>query len=434
MLGDHLPRACVAPPTLGLAIVKADCVRLRPDSELANSKFVSAGLNSSAVRRQGDDLVHGVGRPRLGLKWFRTLRFPLAPLSEQERLVDAIDSYVTRLDDAVASLERVQTKLKAYRASVLKAAVEGRLVPTEASLAHAEKRTYEPAEALLARILKERRRRWEEAELAKLKAAGKSSKEDKWKAKYQEAVAPDTSTLRELPEGWCWASVDQLGAVVTGTTPPTSNAKLYGGDVPFFKPTDLDAGENVIAARQYLSRAGLDDARLLPAGAVLVTCIGATIGKTGLTRVDCTTNQQINAWISEEPLRRTRYGFWFFVSPMGRNQVVGNASSTTLPILNKSRFLRIHVPVPPEREQVRIVAGIERHTSVADKALSDAALQLRRIHRLRQAVLKWAFEGKLVDQDPTDEPAGKGFARILAMRAAAVPTKESRGQKATGAA
>ena len=140
-------------------------------------------------------------------------RFRRSPNSR--RIVDAIDSYLTRLDDAVASLERVQAKLKAYRASVLKAAVEGRLVPTEASLARAEKRDYEPAEVLLARILKERRRRWEEAELAKLKAAGKTPKDDKWKAKYEEPVAPDTSTLPELPEGWCWASVGPAGDVLT---------------------------------------------------------------------------------------------------------------------------------------------------------------------------------------------------------------------------
>ena len=74
--------------------------------------------------------------------------------------------------------------------------MEGRLVPTEASLARAEKRAYESAEVLLARILKERRRRWEEAELAKLKAAGKTPKDDKWKAKYEEPVAPDTTRSR----------------------------------------------------------------------------------------------------------------------------------------------------------------------------------------------------------------------------------------------
>ena len=97
---------------------------------------------------------------------------------EQQRIVEAIDSYLTRLNDAVASLERAQAKLKAYRPSVLKAAVEGRLVPTEASLARAEKRAYETAEALLVRILNERRRRWEEAQLAKFKATGKTPKDE----------------------------------------------------------------------------------------------------------------------------------------------------------------------------------------------------------------------------------------------------------------
>ena len=110
----------------------------------------------------------------------------------------------------MATLERVQRNLKRYRASVLKAAVEGRLVPTEAELARAEGRDYEPASVLLQRILAERRRRWEEAELAKLKARGKTPKDDKWKAKYKEPAPPDTAELPELPEGWCWITVGAL--------------------------------------------------------------------------------------------------------------------------------------------------------------------------------------------------------------------------------
>ncbi len=98
---------------------------------------------------------------------------------------------------------------------MLKAAVEGRLVPTEAELARAEGRDYEPASVLLERILAERRRRWEEAELAKMKAKGKAPKDDRWKAKYKEPVEPDTSDLPELPEGWCWASQEQVSSLVT---------------------------------------------------------------------------------------------------------------------------------------------------------------------------------------------------------------------------
>jgi type I restriction enzyme, S subunit len=138
------------------------------------------------------------------------------PACEQREIVGAVDAYFTRLDDAVASLERVLAKLKAYRASVLKAAIDGRLVQTEASVAHAENRAYEPAGELLARILKERCRRWEEAELARMKTTGKAPKDDRWKAKYQEPARPDTRALPKLPEGWCWATADQVGDILLG--------------------------------------------------------------------------------------------------------------------------------------------------------------------------------------------------------------------------
>ncbi|MFN2398564.1 MAG: hypothetical protein ABR543_07970 [Gemmatimonadaceae bacterium] len=167
---------------------------------------------SNAAQAAIDRMKTGISDSGLNLTHGRFKKLPvvIAPLSEQHRIVEAIESYFTRLDDAVATLERVQRNLKRYRASVLKAAVEGRLVPTEAELAHTEGRDYEPASVLLERILAERRRRWEEAELAKMKAKGKVPKDDVWNAKYEESVAPDTSDLPELPEGWCWASLDGL--------------------------------------------------------------------------------------------------------------------------------------------------------------------------------------------------------------------------------
>jgi type I restriction enzyme, S subunit len=114
MLGEKLPRACVVPDYVGPAIVKADCARLRVDPRIALPDLVAAGLNSQVVRRQADELVHGVGRPRLGLGWLKTLQFPLAPLREQRRIWEAIGSYFTRLEAAMATLERVQRNLKRY--------------------------------------------------------------------------------------------------------------------------------------------------------------------------------------------------------------------------------------------------------------------------------------------------------------------------------
>ena len=131
------------------------------------------------------------------------------PRAAQHRIVEAIESYFTRLDDAVATLERVQRNLKRYRASVLKAAVEGRLVPTEAELARAEGRDYEPASVLLQRILVERRRRWEEAELAKMKAKGRRRRTPSGRRITRSRPLLMTAKLPTLPEGWCWATIDQ---------------------------------------------------------------------------------------------------------------------------------------------------------------------------------------------------------------------------------
>ena len=120
--------------------------------------------------------------------------FALAPLPEQRRIVAEIEKQLTRLDASVAALERVRANLKRYRASVLKTACEGRLVPTEAELVRAQNRGYEPADRLLQRILAERRARWQS--------------QPRRRGKYKDPVPPDTSTLPELPEGWMWATVD----------------------------------------------------------------------------------------------------------------------------------------------------------------------------------------------------------------------------------
>jgi type I restriction enzyme S subunit len=152
MLGETLPKACVVPNYLGPAAVKAACVRLRVKADIALPNYVAAALNADRVRRQASSLMHGVGRPRLGLARFRDLELARAPFPEQRRIVECLDSYLPRLDEAEAALERVQRNLKRYRAAVLQAAVEGRLVPTEAELARAEGRTYEPASVQLERI------------------------------------------------------------------------------------------------------------------------------------------------------------------------------------------------------------------------------------------------------------------------------------------
>jgi type I restriction enzyme S subunit len=94
-----------------------------------------------------------------------------------------------------------------------------------------------------------------------------------------------------VPESWLWVKLKNVGTVITGSTPSKSNARYYGNDYPFFKPTDLDAGINTLHSIDNLSKEGYNSSRKLPANSVLVTCIGATIGKTGIIRVEGTCNR-----------------------------------------------------------------------------------------------------------------------------------------------
>ncbi|HXF64942.1 MAG TPA: restriction endonuclease subunit S, partial [Caldilineaceae bacterium] len=174
-------------------------IRFRPIQ--TDEKYLSYYLQSPDYWRQISESKLGIAVQNVNATKLQQIRLPLAPPSLQRHIVDAIEAHFTRLDAAVAALKRVQANLKRYRAAVLKAACEGRLVPTEAELARAEGRAYEPASVLLQRILAERRARWEAANPRK---------------KYQEPAPPDTSELPELPEGWCWARVKQVGRVQLG--------------------------------------------------------------------------------------------------------------------------------------------------------------------------------------------------------------------------
>lgn len=229
---------------------------------------------------------------------------------------------------------------------------------------------------------------------------------------------------RNKPEYWCDASIGDIGTTITGITPSSGIDGVWGGGLPFFKPTDLNAGYNVRNGRQYLTEKAKKYVHVLPANSILVTCIGATIGKSGIARVTCATNQQINALITNRRLVTPEFVYWALVSPLGQKQIKANASATTLPILNKTKFEKITLPVASIPEQKRIVEAIEDHFSRLDEAVMLLERVRRNLKRYRASVLKAAVEGRLV---PTEaelaraegrdfEPASVLLERILACK------------------
>lgn len=165
----------------------------------------------------------------------------------------------------------------------------------------------------------------------------------------------------------------------------------------------------------------------------MVTCIGATIGKAGLSRVAGITNQQINSVVCNESIVLPEYLFFLITGNDGQEKIIDNASSTTLPILNKSRFSDIEFDVPSTTEQAEIVRRVEALFAIADRIEQRYRAALTSFDRLTPALLAKAFRGELVPQDPADEPASKLLERIRAQRAAEGP-KPKRGRRAAAAA
>ena len=400
------------------------------------SSFWKLQLDTVAYK----SFVSGTTRLKLPQGSMKQIQLLVPPCKEQHRLSDILDSYLSRLDNAVRSLESVQVKLRAYRASVLKAAVEGRLVPPEAALARAEKRDYEPADALLARILKERRRRWEEAELTRLKTNGKTPKDDKWKTKYQEPEAPDTSKLPHLPKGWCWTSLSSV--IVDGPQNGIYVPKTqYGEGTPILRIDDYQVNWSRSSSELQRVKLSVDDeARFgLSVGDLVLNRVNSPshLGKTLAVEA-----RHLPA-VFESNMMRFRVGsglaprflHFYLSAPQGKQRLTAGAKwAVNQASINQKDVGNAVVPLPPASEQVRLVAEIDRLLSAAVVAAATVEQDASRAVRLRQAVLKWAFEGKLVDQDPNDEHAEKLLARIRAERAAVNPVKKTFARRARAAA
>lgn len=173
----------------------------------------------------------------------------------------------------------------------------------------------------------------------------------------------------------------------------------------------MEQGIHTKYSKDRLTPLGFEQSRKLPANSVLVTCIGATIGKTGLTTVEGTCNQQINAIIPTSAIL-AKFLFYVCISDYMQHEIKANASATTLPILNKGNFSKIAITIPPLQEQSRIVKEIEHWLSLVDCIEENKDNLQKTIREAKSKILTLAIHGKLVPQDPTDEPAAELLKRI----------------------
>lgn len=282
---------------------------------------------------------------------------------------------------------------KKLRQKILDLAIHGKLVPQDPN--------DEPASVLLERIRAEKERLIKEGKIKRSRKTTKTSDDacDKQEVPF------------EVPSGWVWTIINEVGNIVTGGTPQKDIKEYYGGSIPFYKPNDLEQGINTLTAADHLSILGFEQSRKLPINSVLVTCIGATIGKTGRILKEGTCNQQINAVIHNQSINPL-YLYYILVSEYFQHLIRSNASATTLPILNKSNFSKLRIPLPPLAEQQRIAAEIKRWFNLIDIIEQGKADLQITIKQAKNKILELAIHGKLVPQDPNDEPASELLKRI----------------------
>ncbi|HCB93865.1 MAG TPA: restriction endonuclease [Selenomonas sp.] len=267
--------------------------------------------------------------------------------------------------------------------SILQRAIEGRLV---------EQR---PEEGTAKDLLKEIR-----AEKDRLIAEGKIKK-----SKPLPPITEDEKPF-EIPEGWEWVRLGDIGILQTGTTPPREHPEYFGDNIPFITPGDISACI-INYDNQGLSQQGSEYGRIVETNSILQVCIGGTIGKAAICKKPVTFNQQINS-ITPYAVN-AKYLFHVVVSSYFYKLVREKATGTATPIINKSTWSSLPIPLPPLSEQRRIVSKIEELLPLLDKydkaytKLTD--YNARFPEAMKKSILQYAIQGKLVEQRPEEGTA-----------------------------
>lgn len=421
-----VPQALGDANCAGLVIVKG--------IDAISPEFLSTYLNSPDGLRASQANARGVTRQTLNTAKVASATVPVPPADEQLRILHEIEALQERSRKAREALSGVGPLLEQFRQSLLAAAFRGDLTADW----RAENPDVEPASELLARIRQERRERWEQAELAKMEAAGRKPSGEGWKEKLSlPANIDDELKLDALPSSWQWISFDEVTA--TALYGPRFGVDEYDpSGIPTVRTTDMDFYGNIqlTNAPRVLIEARQRDHFLLRQDDLLITRTGATIGKAALFDSaigDAIASAYLIRYRLVSKTVLPRYIFYFLMSPLGQAQLVGGAKAVAQPNVNTKTIAAIGLPLPPLEEQFRVVAMLDKAFAGVDGTFSHCATSRDELDRVDQSILAKAFRGELVPQDPSDEPASVLLDRIREQREAAgkkakTPTRRRRKQ------
>jgi type I restriction enzyme S subunit len=387
---DKLGRGWIWQGQISECIHQNHVFRARIRNGKAIPKWIAYYANTNEARayflatgKQTTNLA-SISKKNLG-----ALPVPLPPVDIQESIVAEIDTQLSRLDETVTTLQGIQAKLKQARASILKAAVEGRLVETEAELARRNATDYENAEALLQRSLAEKKRLFQKAQL-------QAGRRKTWK----EPPRPDCHDTSTKPEGWIITSMEHIADVSGGLA---KDSKIISGEsLPYLRVANVQRGildlehiKTIICPFEKV------DCLLLQKGDILLN-EGGDRDKLGRGWV---WNGEISRCIHQNHVFKARLALpaiqprfiSHYCNTLGESYFQNEGKQTTnLASISLSKVRALPIALPPASEQLRILEEIDRRFSVLDQVEATVTASLARCGKLRQAILKQAFEGRLV--------------------------------------
>lgn len=386
-------------------------------SNLLSSKYVFYYLFSDQGKQEILEDFRGAAQGGISQRFASLVQIPLAPVNEQQRIVEKLEELLSDLDAGIEELKSAQAKLVQYRQSLLKSAVVGTLT--------AEWRTKntpkETGEELLQRILKERRKNWEEKQLAKYKEQGKKPPKG-WQDKYPEPLRPDTKDLPELPHEWVWTSLDALinNGPQNGLYLPKSN---YGNGVPILRIDDFQIGWNRERNKLYQVLVDQD----------LLNTYSLNLGELVINRVNSMTHLGKSIEISKElegilfesnmmriqltDLISPSFVVTYLGSDFGRNLLIKNAKwAVNQASINQQDVRNTPVPLMSIEEQAELNKSLKHQFEAIDNQLLAVEKGFNQLAVQRKNILKFAFTGQLVSQNLDDESASILLEQVQAQK------------------
>ena len=350
------------------------CGLVRGSPQL-DRKFIGLFFESPGYRNEISRLSIGININNLRRENVESMLIPLPPLVEQRRIVAKLEVLFTQLGTAVDSLKKAQIQVQRYRQSLLKAAFEGELT-----------------------------KEWREEHSDEL--------EPIWISEIS-----NLDSLSELPDSWMWAKIEDIAEFIRGVSYRKNQSSKTPKDdyIPILRANNINTQLN-FEDLVYVERDKVKEEQFVKALDIIIAMSSGSkhlVGKAaqahqdfeggfgtfcGLVRVSEEVNQKFIGL--------------FFQSPIYRNEISRLSIGININNLRRENIETMHIPIPSLPEQEQIVSELERHLSVADEIEATLDAELERAERLRQSILKQAFSGKLVPQDPNDEPAEMLLARI----------------------